>query len=280
MLICKSYLEIPDRRLHYRWNMNDFPIEHSHDFWEFMLIVRGEYKQSIAYQTEVYHPQDIVLIAPDDVHRVYPGMVGDCHLNIMVDTKFFQSACDFFGEDICDVFRSAKSRRIRLTDEDSKYIVNLTDRLSREENQKYEYSLKRMLLAFLIEKFFYVLIDDKRSVPKELRLIVSEMNKPTNIGWKVKDVLAMSQYGYTTLNKLFRKYYGCTLKDYLLELKLEHAKFAVLHSDISLLELTSQIGFASVSHFIRVFKEKYGESPAKFRRTNVKGVDVGGGGVK
>ena len=60
-----------------------------------------------------------------------------------------------------------------------------------------------------------------------------------------------------------------SFKHYLMELRMEYAKNLLTLSDKSILEISEMAGYASVSHFIRIFREKNGISPLKFRKRHV-----------
>lgn len=59
---------------------------------------------------------------------------------------------------------------------------------------------------------------------------------------------------------------GQSCKAYLIQLRLERAKALLLESDAPIADICSQIGYNSVSHFIKVFKTATGQTPDAFRR--------------
>ena len=60
-----------------------------------------------------------------------------------------------------------------------------------------------------------------------------------------------------------------SFKHYLRELRMEYAKNLLTLSDKSILEISEMTGYASVSHFIRIFREENGISPLKYRKSHV-----------
>ena len=67
------------------------------------------------------------------------------------------------------------------------------------------------------------------------------------------------------LAREFRKAYGCTLGEYLRGLRIEFCCTRLASSDDSLVEIALTAGFASQSHFSRVFKRHTGTTPSEFR---------------
>ena len=63
----------------------------------------------------------------------------------------------------------------------------------------------------------------------------------------------------------FRRETGHTLHDYVTERRITRAKELLLHSELGIGEIASRLGFKTIFHFSRVFKEQAGASPRKFR---------------
>ena len=68
------------------------------------------------------------------------------------------------------------------------------------------------------------------------------------------------------LSRVFRKHLGCTVGDYLRQLRIERASYLMLNTNLSLVELAFDSGFADQSHFSRSFKASIGMSPREYRQ--------------
>ncbi|MFW5715221.1 MAG: helix-turn-helix transcriptional regulator [bacterium] len=72
-------------------------------------------------------------------------------------------------------------------------------------------------------------------------------------------------------NKLkygFRKVFGTTVFGYLRTLRLEEGRRLLEDSELSVTEVAFQVGYSSLSHFARIFKQTYGSSPQCYARQN------------
>ncbi len=67
------------------------------------------------------------------------------------------------------------------------------------------------------------------------------------------------------LAAIFRRETGHTLHDYVTERRVTRAKELLQHSELGVGEIASRLGFKTIFHFSRVFKEQTGQSPRKFR---------------
>jgi len=67
------------------------------------------------------------------------------------------------------------------------------------------------------------------------------------------------------LLRLFKKYYGQTPRQYVIDKRIEKAK-ALLQNGMSVTETCFAIGFESVGSFSTLFKTKTGKSPSEYQK--------------
>lgn len=77
------------------------------------------------------------------------------------------------------------------------------------------------------------------------------------------------KYGYNPdyLSARFKMITGVTFSKKMLEMKLEQAANMLISSELTADEIAQRCGFQSKSWFTRKFKERFGESPGKWRKT-------------
>lgn len=69
------------------------------------------------------------------------------------------------------------------------------------------------------------------------------------------------------LSKCFKSVTGTTLLKYHNQVRCEAASRLLTGSDLSMELIAVRVGFATPSHFARVFRSVYGCSPSSFRKT-------------
>lgn len=79
------------------------------------------------------------------------------------------------------------------------------------------------------------------------------------------DLAAVSSLSKSSCNRLFHKVIGCTPFDYLTDYRLKRSIHLLLESDKSVTEIAYMCGFSDVSYYCKIFRQKKGISPAKFR---------------
>jgi AraC family transcriptional regulator len=67
------------------------------------------------------------------------------------------------------------------------------------------------------------------------------------------------------LSREFRRFYDCTVSDFMRKLRIEHASHLLVDTDTPLAEIAMVCGFADQSHFSAVFKREVGVTPSRFR---------------
>ncbi|MCC9070687.1 AraC family transcriptional regulator [Flavobacterium sp. F-65] len=67
------------------------------------------------------------------------------------------------------------------------------------------------------------------------------------------------------LKKGFKACFGITVRSYIIELRMKHAKELFQSKSISVTEVAYKCGYKDVSHFSAAFKTFYGYSPQKFK---------------
>lgn len=68
--------------------------------------------------------------------------------------------------------------------------------------------------------------------------------------------------------RLFKKRFGTCFADYLLEYRIERAKFYINNTNDSISEIALKTGFNSFSYFSKVFKRFVGMTPSEFKRSS------------
>ena len=84
----------------------------------------------------------------------------------------------------------------------------------------------------------------------------------------LEDIASSAHFSVSRLCHLFRERLGFTVFDYLTELRLSRAKYQLLASGCTCLEVSLDSGFANLSYFNRIFKRETGMTPTQFRKQN------------
>lgn len=134
--------------------------------------------------------------------------------------------------------------------------------------------LCRHLLAALLAQLIYEL--EHASRPPEQHLGVSRIvgdalrhisgNQPGSIP-TVAELAELLKCSPNYLSARFRSETGKTIKEYINEIRLEHAMEMLQNSATGIYETAWACGYRDHSYFSRIFKARYGMSPSRIKRT-------------
>lgn len=98
----------------------------------------------------------------------------------------------------------------------------------------------------------------------------------SHLGQKITAATLADICGLTPnyLSTIFKNASGKTIKEYVMQQKIQVAKQLLLSPDHTTSEIASFLGFASQSHFIDCFKKQVGTTPRRWRMRNEKGTGV------
>ncbi len=100
---------------------------------------------------------------------------------------------------------------------------------------------------------------------KALRLIIDRMEADPLACSGIENLAAEAGYSYNRFLRAFRASTGFSPHQYLLHLRLTHAKNLMRIRSWTLLEIALECGFASHAHLSHAFRKRYGMSPSQFR---------------
>lgn len=85
----------------------------------------------------------------------------------------------------------------------------------------------------------------------------------------LSDISSNAGMNHTTLTSLMKNELGCTAIEYLMRYRVTVSKKQLAFTDVPIKDIAAMVGFKTVQHFTRVFKEHTGSTPADFRKSAV-----------
>ena len=82
---------------------------------------------------------------------------------------------------------------------------------------------------------------------------------------RLEDIAEYASISPNYLSSLFAKEMNMTISRYIRRRRVEASKSLLQYYDYTITEIAEYLDFSSVSHFIKVFKEETGFTPAKYK---------------
>ncbi|HYQ97756.1 MAG TPA: AraC family transcriptional regulator, partial [Candidatus Nitrosocosmicus sp.] len=93
---------------------------------------------------------------------------------------------------------------------------------------------------------------------------IMEANFSYNLA--LEDFARLSHHSLSTFKRDFRKYYNQSPGKWLLQKRLDYSAVLLKNPALNVSQVALDCGFEDLSHFSRAFKEKFGTSPAHYRK--------------
>lgn len=131
------------------------------------------------------------------------------------------------------------------------------------------------LLRDALSNLGFELIDDRKGaiVNRIKSLIIEYIHLDKELPGHVNFSAFLSGelgYDYSYLSNLFSSVEGRTIEKFLILQKIEKVKELLIYDDQSLSEISYQLGYSSVQHLSRQFKDVTGLTPSAFKKLNEK----------
>ena len=251
----------------------------AYEHYSIVLVVEGVVSFRSKQTKTVMRTGDAVLISPRFSHS-FARYRGFKHTLLFVafDTQFASKSLKFFYPGFYDqivssdkpLFISLEKAQVSNIMEGARSIFTTPEIRTKLLREKLNTLLAHKVLTSFFEKYALKIAD----YPEWLDEFIRKMLQPEFIKLNVTEMAAYSNYSYSHLTKLFKRYTGQTLIEYFKDNKLHLAENLLRLSDYPCKKISECAGYKSVSHFTKAFREKYGVSPGDYRK-NLRGKNGG-----
>ena len=104
-------------------------------------------------------------------------------------------------------------------------------------------------------------------MPSWLSELLLNMSKIENLQEGYERMCELAPCSPSHLCRLMKQISGKTPTQYINQERLKYAVYLLAQTDREILDICECCGFSNVSHFYHLFREQFGVSPAKFRKT-------------
>lgn len=136
--------------------------------------------------------------------------------------------------------------------------------LCEEPGSDLEKTLAFLQIMALMQKRVHA-PEEELQMPEIMRQILLDIHDNFMHIRQVNDILQSYFISPATLNRWFRKYLHLSPREYIESRKLSHAA-KLLTEGATVTEACIQSGFCDCSHFILLFKKKYGMTPLRYKK--------------
>jgi AraC family transcriptional regulator len=232
--------------------------KHSHERSYFCFLLHGTYTESYGNKMRECRPSTVVFHPPDEAHANHFLNEGG---------RLFRFELDH------DWLKSVRERSGALTDpadQTGGALAWLTMKLYtefRHPDHATPLAIEGLVLEIVAQLARQKTMSSERQPPRWLGVALEFIRAHFEMDLELRSIAASAGVHPVHLARVFRRFNGCTVGDYLRRLRIESASRRLAASDAPLTEVALRCGFADQSHFSKSFKAATGWTPAQYRAT-------------
>jgi AraC family transcriptional regulator len=147
--------------------------------------------------------------------------------------------------------------------------VNWASRLGaeiREPDAVSRFAIEGALLLLLTDLSRLPVFGERRR-PRWFKVVEDAIDASVAEPPSVSELAALAGVHASHLLRTFRQHHGCTVATYIRRQRVERARAEIAASKRPLSMIALDAGFADQSHFTRVFRQAYGQTPGQYARS-------------
>ena len=254
-----------------------FP-EHSHNYVEMVYMCRGS-TTHIANGKQIFLREgELLFFGQGARQEILPAGENDIAVNFIILPQFFDKVLEMLEEEktplrnfIVDSLGNSTGNTNCLYFQvaDVLPIQNLMENLiwtllrGASPNRRSICQTTMGLLFMQLLNYTDRLVSrstEEAAIVKVLRYI--EENYPTGSLTEIADTL---HYDLCWLSREIKRRTGKTFKELLQEKRLTQAAYFLKHTSLHVDEIGTAVGYSNLSYFHRIFQDKFGVTPKKYR---------------
>ncbi len=265
----------------YRRERLDFPLDKPHrvDFYHVIYITGGSGVHYIDFKPYAYSEGSTVFISKGQVHAFDFRSEVDGFIILFTD-EFLSK--NLIHSDILSFYRlynyhlqepviqpeKTGGDRFKIIVKEMYWEYLLSDNFAKEE-------ILRLLLKLLLlraERIKRTLIPKEKNAEwfTTFSVFKNHLEKQFAQTRNANDYAGMMNISYKHLNEVCKSISGNTAKAFIDQFIILETKRRLAISDITVKELTYDLGFDEPTNFVKFFKNHTGQSPSQFKKTLTK----------
>ncbi len=255
------------------WGKHLADAVHVHPFYELEFVYGGTGVHILGNASFAMHRGCAYLRTPNDPHTTRQDE------NDILRSYKFQFTGDFLPPEIEAWLMTQNGGSCAcFSDDEMDALFEKVHALRREIKERRPYHARYVRALF--EELLILFVRKCHALPKAPTLYSAHVTKVLRYVHddfrreiRVLDIAAALHLNAHYLGCLFRREVGKSILEYAAELRMQLALQLLIHTDMSINEISAESGFESPSYFIRRFRHRFGAAPLQYRLQRLKADD-------
>ncbi len=234
------------------------------------------------------HEDQKYTITAGEYLLLHPGQTSGMTKNSSLRKGFRKSECSFYwihfkctritprttlipdliNDGCCDLFLPVQGR-LKQPEKALLLLIRLQDSIKNGYTSCYTNLLSTLILSEISNQHTLQIANGQMESPTRAEKIYHDVKDYItyyiNSDIKISDIAARFHYNEKYLSRLFKKYSGYSLKEYIQKQKISNANFLLLDSNMSVKEIAEHLGFSNYHSFEVCYKKYSSYSPTEYR---------------
>ena len=243
---------------------------HTHTFFEFSISISGEYKNYINGECYEIKKGRIILLRPEDKHYILAESPHSAR-DVYVLPEVMKSVCDCIDPSLYD---RLNNKPLVIDFEVNNYdLQQLENKLNFFNNPIDEHPLTiktrhRNVIFDILDLWQQNFSAKSTNLPFWLSQLLAQLGTEKFITKNVDEIILTTNYSHGYVCRCFKKYMGKTLQEHLNDVKFSYSLSLLQNKENSVSQIAEKLNYCATSNFIIAFKNRYGMTPAQWRRTH------------
>ncbi|MFD2702100.1 AraC family transcriptional regulator [Paenibacillus shunpengii] len=252
------------------------PKYHYHDYYEVYYLLSGHRYYYIENKRYSIDKGSLLFIGKNEIHKTVDSdhqTPDHERLVLYFSSRFLRR----FSNDQLEILLSPfdrDNRKVQFSIRDQSYIERLMFQMHHEFNQQDSFGRELYLESLLVQFLLFSTRKtqtDQPAVPEDsmnarMAEIIAYCNKHFREELGLEELAGQFHISTFYLSRLFKRTTGFTFKEYINTLRIREAEKLLRESNHKIIYISEQVGFASVSHFNRKFKQVTRMAPKEFKK--------------
>lgn len=251
---------------------------HRHDYVELAYVVQGSITHIVEGKRLEIKEGEILFLSQRAHHEILPSSENDYMINIIIKPEFFEKIFTIIGEEetplhrfLIDCLRDYRrgAGYLYFCVENVISIQNLMENFI--ESMIYDVFNKVNILQttmglLLMHLMNYVDRLESVNTNNKTEVTVLQYIENNYRDGNLRDLADTMSYNFSGLSREIKRLTGKTYTELVQEKRLSQACFFLRNTDMSIEDISRQVGYENISFFHRIFRSRYSVSPRTYRK--------------
>lgn len=255
-----------------------FP-RHTHNYIEVIYMCAGSTHHIIDGEDVILKEGELLFLNQKAQQEIYPAAENDIAVNFIILPEFFDYSLKMIGEEknllrdfAVDCLKSENDASVYMHFKvaDVLPIQNLVENLiwtiwNKQPNKRSINQVTMGLLFLQLMNHMDRMETGTENLSQKLVIDVLGYIEGNYRDGELTELAGLLNYDVYWLSKEIKKLTGRNYTELVQEKRLNQAAYLLEHTGMSVMDVGLSVGYDNLSYFHRIFKERYGVTPRKYR---------------